>query len=62
MLDHVRLRGHEVIEFDGSWQGFRSSIERDPASGITVVLLANLAEAQPVPLSRTILERTAGLR
>ena len=60
--DHVQLHGHEVIEFDGSWQGFRSSIERDPRSGLTIVLLANLAEAEPVPLSRAILERMARLR
>ncbi len=60
--DHTRLKGHEVIEFDGSWQGFRSAIERDPVSGITVVLLANLAQAEPVPLAREILARTAGWR
>ncbi|MBS0614311.1 MAG: beta-lactamase family protein [Proteobacteria bacterium] len=60
--DHLRLRGHEVIEFDGSWQGFRAAIERDPASGLTVVLLANLAEAEPVPLAREVLERSAGWR
>jgi len=57
--DHVQLHGHEVIEFDGSWQGFRSSIERDPAKGVTVVLLANLAEAEPVPLARAVLEHVA---
>jgi len=60
--DHVRLQGHEVIEFDGSWQGFRAAIERDPASGLTVVLLANLAEAEPVPLAREALARSAGWR
>ncbi len=58
--DHVRLQGHEVLEFDGSWQGFRSAIERDPVSGYTVVVLANLAEAEPVPLAREVLERAAG--
>lgn len=55
--DHVQLKGHEIIEFDGSWQGFRSAIERDPSSGVTVVVLANLAEAQPVPVAREVLER-----
>lgn len=60
--DHMRIKGHEVIEFDGSWQGFRSAIERDPVSGITVVLLANLAQAEPVPLAREILAQAAGWR
>jgi CubicO group peptidase (beta-lactamase class C family) len=60
--DHLQLNGHDVIEFDGSWQGFRSAIERDPATGFTVVVLANLAEAEPVPIARAVLERVAGLR
>ena len=60
--DHTRLEGHEIIEFDGSWQGFRSAIERDPASRYTVVVLANLAEAEPVPLAREVLARVAGFR
>ena len=29
-FDHVAIEGHEVLEFDGSWQGFLSAIERDP--------------------------------
>jgi len=58
--DHVRLVGHEVLEFDGSWQGFRTAIERDPASGFTVVVLANLAQAEPLPLARDVLARVAG--
>jgi CubicO group peptidase (beta-lactamase class C family) len=60
--DHVELEGHEILEFDGSWQGFRSSMERDPRSGLTVVLLANLAQAEPVPLSRAVLARVAGFK
>ncbi len=60
--DHLTLRGHEIIEFDGSWQGFRSAMERDPKSGITVVLLANLAQAEPVPLAREVLARVAGFQ
>ncbi len=61
-FDHLTLDGHEVLEFDGSWQGFRSAIERDPASGLTVVLLENLAQAEPVPLAREALAREAGWR
>ena len=59
--DHLTLGGHEVLEFDGSWQGFRSAIERDPVNGFTVVVLANLAEAEPVPLAREVLQRAARL-
>lgn len=58
--DHVHMGGRDVIEFDGSWQGFRSAIERDPASGFTVVVLANLAEAEPVPIAREVLRRVTG--
>ncbi|MBV8144772.1 MAG: beta-lactamase family protein [Gammaproteobacteria bacterium] len=54
-FDHVMVAGHAVLEFDGSWQGFRSAIERDPASALTVIVLENLAEAQPVPLARAVL-------
>lgn len=58
--DHVRMGSRDVLEFDGSWQGFRSAIERDPASGFTVVVLANLAEAEPVPIAREVLRRMTG--
>ncbi len=58
-FDHVTLAGHEVLEFDGSWQGFRSAMERDPAHGVTVVVLENLAQAEPVPLAREVLSRVA---
>jgi hypothetical protein len=61
-FDHVALAGHEVLEFDGSWQGFRSAIERDPASGLTVVLLENLAQAEPIPLAREALAHEAQWR
>jgi CubicO group peptidase (beta-lactamase class C family) len=59
-FDHVTLAGHEVLEFDGSWQGFRSAIERDPARGVTVVVLENLAQADPIPLARAVLSISAG--
>ena len=60
--DHVPLFGRDVLEFDGSWQGFRSAIERDPVTGFTVVLLANLAQAEPLPLAREVLRRVADSR
>ncbi|MBS0364364.1 MAG: beta-lactamase family protein [Proteobacteria bacterium] len=56
--DYLKLGGREVMEFDGSWQGFRTAIERDPRSKLTVLLLTNLAQAEPVPLARDILVRT----
>ena len=39
-------RGHPRISHTGSWQGFRSVIARYPESDITVIVLANLAQAQ----------------
>ncbi len=60
--DHVALSGHEILEFDGSWQGFRSSMERDPVTGLTVVVLANLDKAEPVPVSRGVLKAVAGYK
>jgi len=59
-FDHVTIAGHEALEFDGSWQGFRSAIERDPARGVTVVVLENLAQADPIPLAREVLSLSAG--
>src|SRR5881628_72106 len=39
-------RGHLRISHTGSWQGFKTVITRYPESGITVIVLANLAQAQ----------------
>jgi CubicO group peptidase (beta-lactamase class C family) len=39
--------GHHVISHDGAWQGFKSSIARYVNDQLTVVVLANLAEAKP---------------
>jgi CubicO group peptidase (beta-lactamase class C family) len=58
-FDHITLNGNDVLEFDGTWQGFRSAIERDPTSGLTVVVLENLAQAEPVPLARSVLAHAA---
>ena len=40
-------RGHPRIGHGGSWQGFRTTIQRYPEYGLTVIVLANLAEAEP---------------
>ena len=39
--------GHRVIRHDGAWQGFKSAIARYVDDRLTVVVLANLAEAKP---------------
>lgn len=58
--DHVTLGGHAVLEFDGSWQGFRSAVERDPASQLTVVVLANLAQASADKIAREVFAAITG--
>jgi len=39
-------RDQRRISHSGSWQGFKTVIARYPRSGLTVIVLANLAEAQ----------------
>ena len=39
-------RGQRRISRTGSWQGFKTVIARYPQAGLTVIVLANLAEAQ----------------
>lgn len=40
-------RGHHVVGHDGAWQGFKTAIARYVDDRLTVVVLANLAEAKP---------------
>ncbi|HEY7613290.1 MAG TPA: serine hydrolase domain-containing protein [Gemmatimonadales bacterium] len=47
-------RGHPRIGHGGSWQGFRSSIQRYPEYGLTVIALANLDAAIPEVVTTTI--------
>lgn len=47
-------RGHRLIEHGGSWQGFRAAIARYVDQGLTVVVLANLAQAQPETMAHEI--------
>jgi CubicO group peptidase (beta-lactamase class C family) len=49
MLDHQR--GRPRTGHTGSWQGFRTSIQRYPESDLTVIVLANLDAALPAPIS-----------
>jgi len=60
--DRVDIGGHPTLEFDGSWQGFRSGIERDPKDRVTVVVLANLAEASADKIAREIYSLVTGYR
>jgi CubicO group peptidase (beta-lactamase class C family) len=54
-FDAVTIAGRRALEFDGSWQGFRTAMARDPQSRTTVVVLLNLADADPLPLARAAL-------
>ncbi len=60
--DQGVVGGHPVLEFDGSWQGFRSAIERDFDSQVTVVVLANLAEAPAEKIAREVFSLVTGFR
>jgi hypothetical protein len=50
-------RGHRVIEHSGHWQGFSTGICRYPDFGLTVIILANLADLS----SLTIAEEIGGI-
>ena len=39
--------GHRKIEHGGSWQGFKAYIARYVNDRLTVIVFANLAEAEP---------------
>ena len=41
------MRTRPRIGHTGAWQGFRTSIERFPESGLTVIVLTNLEQARP---------------
>ncbi|MGE0461625.1 MAG: serine hydrolase domain-containing protein [Vicinamibacterales bacterium] len=47
-------RGHRLIEHGGSWQGFRTAIARYVDQGLTIIVLANLAQAQPETMAHEI--------
>lgn len=50
----VEQRGERLIEHGGSWQGFRSAIARYVDQGLTVAVLANLAQAEPETMAHEI--------
>lgn len=47
-------RGRTLIEHGGSWQGFRTAIARYVDQGLTVVVLTNLAQAEPETMAHEI--------
>jgi hypothetical protein len=44
--DLTEQRGHPRIGHTGSWQGFKTALYRYPEFGLTVIVLANLAQAE----------------
>jgi CubicO group peptidase (beta-lactamase class C family) len=48
--------GHRCIHHDGSWQGFETAIDRYLDDKLTVVVLTNLADAEPGTISRHVAE------
>jgi CubicO group peptidase (beta-lactamase class C family) len=49
-------QGHRCIHHDGSWQGFETAIDRYVDDQLTVVVLTNLADAEPGKISRHVAE------
>jgi hypothetical protein len=45
------VAGHRTQRHGGSWQGFKADIARYPDAGVTVIVLANLAQADPGRIS-----------
>jgi len=48
--------GHRLIDHEGAWQGFKSQISRYVDDKLTVVVLANLAEADPGKIAEHVAE------
>jgi CubicO group peptidase (beta-lactamase class C family) len=52
--DIDQQRGFRRIGHGGSWQGFRTSIQRYPDFNLTVVVLSNLAQAEPGSIAKGV--------
>jgi CubicO group peptidase (beta-lactamase class C family) len=48
--------GHRIISHDGAWQGFQTTITRHIDDQLTVVMLTNLAEAEPGKMAEHVAE------
>ena len=52
--DLTEQRGHPRVGHTGSWQGFKTAIYRYPELDLTVIVLANLAQAEPGAIAEGI--------
>jgi CubicO group peptidase (beta-lactamase class C family) len=52
--DLTDQRRHSRIGHTGSWQGFKTALYRYPEFNLTVIVLANLAQAQPGAMAEAI--------
>jgi CubicO group peptidase (beta-lactamase class C family) len=50
----TELRTQRLVGHTGSWQGFKTSIQRVPSRDLTVIVLANLDRARPEAMSLAI--------
>jgi D-alanyl-D-alanine carboxypeptidase len=50
------VRGHRLIEHGGAWQGFKAHIARYVDDRVTVVVFANLAQANTSRMAHEIAE------
>lgn len=50
------VNGKRLIEHSGAWQGFKAHIARYPDNGLTVIVLANLAQTNPSKLAHGVAE------
>lgn len=48
------VRGHRIIEHGGSWQGFKAMISRCVDDKLTVIVFANLAEANQAHIAHGV--------
>jgi len=48
------VHGHRLIEHGGAWQGFKSHIARYVDDKLTVVVFANLAQANPTKMAHDV--------
>ena len=48
------VQGHRLIEHEGAWQGFKTAISRYVNDKLTVVVLTNLAEAEPYTIAHGV--------
>jgi CubicO group peptidase (beta-lactamase class C family) len=50
------VRGHRLIEHGGAWQGFKAHISRYVDDRLTVVVFANLAQANTPKIAHAVAE------